>query len=133
MVYTLGAPLPCLCRRLVADPPVLPPSPPTRIPASPNRRPQPLHRLLTVCHAQVKKEHVDDMAAKLREARKVYEQDSETLHWFVMQDVHDATKFTIVERFVKESSQEEHLSNPYWASASVFPLHTPPPRRADLP
>ncbi|TNY18274.1 hypothetical protein DMC30DRAFT_448982 [Rhodotorula diobovata] len=69
-----------------------------------------------VCHAQVKKEHVDDMAAKLREARKVYEQDSETLHWFVMQDVHDATKFTIVERFVKESSQEEHLSNPYWAT-----------------
>ncbi|BGP37504.1 hypothetical protein JCM10449v2_001410 [Rhodotorula kratochvilovae] len=56
------------------------------------------------------------MAAKLREARGVYEQDSETLHWFVMQDVHDATKFTIVERFVKESSQEEHLTNPYWAT-----------------
>jgi len=64
------------------------------------------------------------MAAKLREAREVYEKDSETIHWFVMQDVKDATKFTIVERFEKESSQEEHLSNPYWASASSLSFPT---------
>lgn len=32
-----------------------------------------------------------------------------------MQHEDDPTKFAIVERFMhKDSSQEEHLSNPYW-------------------
>ncbi|GAA6008275.1 putative quinol monooxygenase [Rhodotorula paludigena] len=67
-----------------------------------------------VCHAQVKPDCVDKMVAELRKARSIYEQDEGTIHWFVMQDVHDATKFSIVERFEREDSQEVHLSNPYW-------------------
>lgn len=42
-------------------------------------------------------------------------QDKETIGWHVMQHEDDPTKFAIVERFMhKDSSQEEHLSNPYW-------------------
>lgn len=36
----------------------------------------------------------------------------QTLDWHVMQDPKDATKFCIVERYEKESSQEYHLNNP---------------------
>lgn len=36
-----------------------------------------------------------------------------------MQHEDDPTKFAIVERFMhKDSSQEEHLSNPYWKVSS---------------
>ena len=42
-------------------------------------------------------------------------QDKETIGWHVMQHEDNPTKFAIVERFMhKDSSQEEHLSNPYW-------------------
>ena len=46
------------------------------------------------------------MAAKLREAAAIYKQDRETIDWLVHQDVHDARKFAIVERFEHESSQK---------------------------
>ncbi|PWN46872.1 hypothetical protein IE53DRAFT_390979 [Violaceomyces palustris] len=56
------------------------------------------------------------MVKKLQEAAAIYKKDSETIDWLVHQDVKDPKKFAIVERFVQESSQEEHLSNPYWAT-----------------
>lgn len=43
------------------------------------------------------------MKLKLIEASRVYSKDRETVDWHVMQDVHDPRKFTIVERFEKES------------------------------
>ncbi|POY76184.1 hypothetical protein BMF94_0907 [Rhodotorula taiwanensis] len=68
-----------------------------------------------VCHVLVKPEHVEDMRAELRKATSIYSQDKETIGWHVMQHEDDPTKFAIVERFMhKDSSQEEHLSNPYW-------------------
>lgn len=41
-----------------------------------------------------------------------------------MQSVHDKQDFTIVERYLRESSQEYHLSNPYWKTFDpyVIPL-----------
>lgn len=52
-------------------------------------------------------------------------QDKETIGWHVMQHEDDPTKFAIVERFMhKDSSQEEHLSNPYW---KVSPHQQSPP------
>lgn len=40
---------------------------------------------------------------KLIEASRTYRTDKETLAWDVMQDVHDPRKFTIVERYLRES------------------------------
>nr|XP_019003306.1 uncharacterized protein I203_04344 [Kwoniella mangroviensis CBS 8507]OCF66767.1 hypothetical protein I203_04344 [Kwoniella mangroviensis CBS 8507] len=37
-----------------------------------------------------------------------------------MQDPKDATKFCIVERYEKESSQEYHLNNPYWKTFDPY-------------
>lgn len=41
-----------------------------------------------------------------------------------MQSVHDPQDFTIVERYLHESSQEYHLNNPYWKTFDpyVIPL-----------
>ncbi|GAA5852180.1 hypothetical protein JCM8547_006691 [Rhodosporidiobolus lusitaniae] len=69
-----------------------------------------------VCHLLAKPEHVEDLKAELIKARSIYEKDEGTLDWHVMQDFHDPLKFSIVERFEKEESQEVHLSNPYWKS-----------------
>ncbi|RMZ73628.1 Antibiotic biosynthesis monooxygenase [Pyrenophora seminiperda CCB06] len=67
---------------------------------------------------------IDKLAAKLQEASKVYSQDRETLSWYVMQDTKEPRKFCIVERYEKESSQQYHLSNPYWKTFDpyVIPL-----------
>jgi len=61
---------------------------------------------------------------KLIEASRVYSKDKETLSWFVMQSPHSAREFTIVERYLQESSQQYHLSNPYWKTFDpyVIPL-----------
>jgi hypothetical protein len=40
----------------------------------------------------------------------VYSQDKETLSWFVMQDVSDERKFTIVERYLNESVRASPIS-----------------------
>lgn len=52
---------------------------------------------------------ISKLKAKLVEASQVYSKDRETLSWFVMQDVKEERKFTIVERYEKESSQKYHL------------------------
>ncbi|PWN88466.1 hypothetical protein FA10DRAFT_288005 [Acaromyces ingoldii] len=69
-----------------------------------------------ICHAQVKPGFEGQMKAKLQEAAAIYKKDRETVDWLVHQDVHDATKFAIVERFENEGSQKYHLENPYWAT-----------------
>ncbi|GAA6035594.1 hypothetical protein JCM8097_004919 [Rhodosporidiobolus ruineniae] len=69
-----------------------------------------------VCHMLVKPEFVQDAIAHLKESTEVYSKDIGTIHWLTMQDVHDPCKFTIVERFEQESSQEHHLANPFWAT-----------------
>ncbi|WWC64637.1 uncharacterized protein I303_107248 [Kwoniella dejecticola CBS 10117] len=65
-----------------------------------------------VVHLQSLPDKVEEVKAKLVEAAAVYRKDKETLDWYVMQDPKDATKFCIVERYEKESSQEYHLNNP---------------------
>lgn len=48
-------------------------------------------------------ESIEKLKKKLVEASGVYSQDKETLSWFVMQDTKEKRKFTIVERYLKES------------------------------
>ncbi|GAA5872899.1 hypothetical protein JCM1840_005883 [Sporobolomyces johnsonii] len=81
-----------------------------------------------ICHAEVKEAHIQDMVDKLREAAAVYKKTPETIDWLVHQDVNDPKKFAIVERFEKESSQEYHLNEPYWATfnPAVEPWLTKP-------
>ncbi|GAA5985832.1 hypothetical protein JCM11641_005314 [Rhodosporidiobolus odoratus] len=67
-----------------------------------------------ICHVTTKPEHVQDMKNELKKASEIYSEDKGTVGWHVMQDEKDETKFGIVERFEEESSQEVHLSNPYW-------------------
>ncbi|KAF2184153.1 hypothetical protein K469DRAFT_727748 [Zopfia rhizophila CBS 207.26] len=63
---------------------------------------------------------IQKLKEKLIEASQVYSKDRETLSWFVMQDVSDPRKFTIVERYLKESSQKYHLENPYWKTFDPY-------------
>ncbi|KAJ4290628.1 hypothetical protein N0V90_010846 [Kalmusia sp. IMI 367209] len=56
---------------------------------------------------------ISKLKAKLVEASVVYSKDHETLSWFVMQDVGEKRKFTIVERYLKES-------NPYWKTFDPY-------------
>lgn len=44
---------------------------------------------------------------------------TQTIDWHVMQDPKEPTKFCIVERYEKESSQEYHLNNPVSFSFSL--------------
>ncbi|KAJ8296326.1 hypothetical protein OF846_000715 [Rhodotorula toruloides] len=90
-----------------------------------------------VCNVHVKPAHISDMQSELRKAREIYEKDSETIGWHVMQHEKEPSRFCtwrekarggkggqgrvgltcalLVERFMHEgSSQQEHLSNPYW-------------------
>jgi hypothetical protein len=53
--------------------------------------------------AKEDQESINKLSAKLVEASQVYSKDKETLSWFVMQDTVDKRKFTIVERYLKES------------------------------
>ncbi|KAF2004039.1 hypothetical protein P154DRAFT_459720 [Amniculicola lignicola CBS 123094] len=63
---------------------------------------------------------ISKLKDKLVEASLVYSKDKETLSWFVMQDVNDPRKFTIVERYLRESSQQYHLANPYWKTFDPY-------------
>ncbi|KAB2104285.1 hypothetical protein AG0111_0g7512 [Alternaria gaisen] len=78
--------------------------------------------------AKEDQESISKLSAKLVEASQVYSKDKETLSWFVMQDTVDKRKFTIVERYLKESSQQYHLNNPYWKTFDpyVIPLLAAP-------
>ncbi|KAI9789391.1 MAG: hypothetical protein M1816_006051 [Peltula sp. TS41687] len=58
--------------------------------------------------------------AKLLQAAEIYRQDPETIHWFVMRDISDPNAFTVVERYVAESSQQFHLGNPFWRTFNPY-------------
>ncbi|KAH8725487.1 hypothetical protein GQ44DRAFT_615721 [Phaeosphaeriaceae sp. PMI808] len=83
-----------------------------------------VYTIVVHLYAKESAEAISKLKAKLVEASQVYSKDTETLSWFVMQDVGDERKFTIVERYLKESSQSYHLNNPYWKTFDpyVIPL-----------
>jgi hypothetical protein len=62
-----------------------------------------VYTIVVHLYAKDDKESISKLKAKLVEASQVYSKDKETLSWFVMQDVSDERKFTIVERYLKES------------------------------
>jgi hypothetical protein len=62
-----------------------------------------VYTIVVHLYAKEDKESISKLKAKLVEASQVYSKDKETLSWFVMQDVSDERKFTIVERYLKES------------------------------
>ncbi|TQS39288.1 hypothetical protein Golomagni_00191 [Golovinomyces magnicellulatus] len=73
-------------------------------------------------YANDKPDSISRIKAKLIEAARIYRQDKETIDWHVMQDVNDPRAFTIVERFLEESSQKYHLENPYWKTFDPYIL-----------
>ncbi|ORY74357.1 hypothetical protein BCR37DRAFT_352727 [Protomyces lactucae-debilis] len=81
-----------------------------------------------IVHLVAKAEHIETLKAKLVEASQVYSKDKETISWFVHQSVQNPAEFAIIERFDQESSQEEHLTNPYWKTFDPYvkPLLTKP-------
>jgi hypothetical protein len=62
-----------------------------------------VYTIVVHLYANDSEEDISKLKAKLAEASAVYSKDKETLSWFVMQDVSDPRKFTIVERYLKES------------------------------
>jgi quinol monooxygenase YgiN len=62
-----------------------------------------VYTIVVHLYAKADPECISKLKAKLVEASQVYSKDKETLSWFVMQDVSDERKFTIVERYLKES------------------------------
>ncbi|GAB7344202.1 hypothetical protein MBLNU457_2093t1 [Dothideomycetes sp. NU457] len=81
-----------------------------------------VYTIVVHLYAKADQESLKKLVAKLQEASQVYSNDKETLSWFVMQDIKDERAFTIVERYEKESSQEYHLSNPYWQTFDKYVL-----------
>ncbi|KAF2732587.1 hypothetical protein EJ04DRAFT_535938 [Polyplosphaeria fusca] len=79
-----------------------------------------VYTIVVHLHANDSTSDVAKLKAKLVEASNVYSRDKETLSWFVMQDVGDERKFTIVERYLKEESQKYHLENPYWKTFDPY-------------
>ncbi|KAK7181294.1 hypothetical protein PSPO01_12588 [Paraphaeosphaeria sporulosa] len=79
-----------------------------------------VYTIVVHLYAKEDEESIEKLKAKLVEASQVYSKDKETLSWFVMQDVADKRKFTIVERYLKESSQKYHLENPYWKTFDPY-------------
>lgn len=62
-----------------------------------------VYTIVVHLYAKDDAEAIAKLSAKLVEASQVYSKDKETLSWFVMQDVSDKRKFTIVERYLRES------------------------------
>jgi quinol monooxygenase YgiN len=62
-----------------------------------------VYTIVVHLYAKPEAEAISKLKAKLVEASQVYSKDKETLSWFVMQDVSDERKFTIVERYLQES------------------------------
>jgi quinol monooxygenase YgiN len=70
-----------------------------------------VYTIVVHLYSKPEAEAIAKLKAKLVEASTVYSQDKETLSWFVMQDVSDERKFTIVERYLKESVRFACSSN----------------------
>jgi quinol monooxygenase YgiN len=69
-----------------------------------------VYTIVVHLYAKPEAEAISKLKAKLVEASSVYSQDKETLSWFVMQDVSDERKFTIVERYLNESVRASPIS-----------------------
>lgn len=61
-----------------------------------------VYTLTVHLYAKEDPQSISRLQAKLIEASRIYRHDRETVDWIVMQDVHDARAFTIVERFENE-------------------------------
>ncbi|KAK6433499.1 hypothetical protein LTR95_010322 [Oleoguttula sp. CCFEE 5521] len=83
-----------------------------------------VYTLVVHLYAKDDAESIKKLTAKLQEASQVYSNDKECLSWLVMQHEKDPRAFTIVERYLHESSQKYHLENPYWQTFDkyVIPL-----------
>ncbi|GAB7364734.1 hypothetical protein MBLNU230_g5533t1 [Neophaeotheca triangularis] len=79
-----------------------------------------VYTLVVHLYAKDDAETIKKLVAKLQEASQVYSNDKECLGWFVMQDTKDPRAFTIVERYLHESSQKYHLENPYWQTFDPY-------------
>ncbi|KAF1836400.1 hypothetical protein BDW02DRAFT_521324 [Decorospora gaudefroyi] len=79
-----------------------------------------VYTIVVHLYAKDDESSISKLKAKLIEASQVYSKDKETLSWFVMQDVSDPRRFTIVERYLQESSQQYHLNNPYWKTFDPY-------------
>jgi len=79
-----------------------------------------VYTIVVHLYAKEDADSISKLKHKLIEASQIYSKDKETLSWFVMQDVTDERKFTIVERYLKESSQKYHLENPYWKTFDPY-------------
>jgi len=73
-----------------------------------------VHTVTVHLYAKPDETTISTLRAKLLEASAVYAKDSETLAWYVMQDVADPRAFTIVERYVQRSSLKQHQENPFF-------------------
>jgi quinol monooxygenase YgiN len=71
-----------------------------------------VYTIVVHLYAKPEAEAISKLKAKLVEASSVYSQDKETLSWFVMQDVSDERKFTIVERYLNESVCIPYFKSP---------------------
>ncbi|WVW79513.1 hypothetical protein I302_101482 [Kwoniella bestiolae CBS 10118] len=68
---------------------------------------------IVVVFVEVKPESIEAVKKRLSEAAKIYEKDPETLEWSLRQDVSNPQRFTIIERYERESSLTEiHKKNP---------------------
>ncbi|KAL5120831.1 hypothetical protein ACEQ8H_001312 [Pleosporales sp. CAS-2024a] len=94
-----------------------------------------VYTIVVHLYAKAEAEAISKLKAKLVQASQVYSKDEEMLSWFVMQDIKDERAFTIVERYVQESSQQYHLNNPYWKTFDPDRVqsagHTPGGARQD--
>ncbi|KAL1304256.1 hypothetical protein AAFC00_000670 [Neodothiora populina] len=83
-----------------------------------------VYTIVVHLYAKEDQKSQDLLVKKLQEASQVYSHDKECLSWLTMRDFKDPRAFTIVERYLHESSQQYHLNNPYWQTFDkyVIPL-----------
>ncbi|WRT69203.1 uncharacterized protein IL334_006187 [Kwoniella shivajii] len=70
---------------------------------------------------EVKPEKVEDFKSRLLEAAATYRKDPETVDWTVQQDLENANKFVLIEKYEKESSLTDiHRKNPIYQETMDF-------------
>ncbi|KAK1947369.1 hypothetical protein P3T76_001379 [Phytophthora citrophthora] len=82
--------------------------------------PKMVYTLVVHIHAKEGKDVEDKIRNKLIEASQTYMKDAEVIGWHVMQDHVDTRKWTIVERYERQSSLEIHVANPYYAEFGAY-------------
>ncbi|KAE8951741.1 hypothetical protein PR003_g7885 [Phytophthora rubi] len=79
-----------------------------------------VYTLVVHFHAKEGKDVEEKIRNKLIEASQTYVKDAEVIGWHVMQDHVDTRKWTVVERYERQSSLKIHQANPYYAEFSVY-------------